>query len=248
MCLRPCRSAGAPSISAHRSEVVDGREALIGQRGERVAEPAVLPTQCGRRRARSARAAFRSRATSRGRSSTMATAGRRWRRAVPISSERAHSSTLVASTTVSRPRRSRMASDAVQQVEGVVGGALGAGIVGDHRAHGVRGEDLGRGEVALCEGALAAGRHPDQEDQRVGGDRSATETDRPPRSSAAGEVVMEADRISPGGRSPGTSPSRGSGPSADPWRAAGRVRRWSEPGSPTRWTLLKWRSGSRHVT
>ena len=61
--------------------------------------------------------------------------------------------------------------DAVEQVEGVIGGTLGAGIVGDHGPQRVRGEDLGGGEVAPREGALPAGGHPDQEDQRVGRNR-----------------------------------------------------------------------------
>ena len=36
----------------------------------------------------------------------------------------------------------------VQQVERVVGGGLGVRVIGDHRPHGVRGEDLRRGEVS----------------------------------------------------------------------------------------------------
>lgn len=55
------------------------------------------------------RAAFRSSASVSGRSRMIATEGRRWRRAMWCSSSRAHASTLVASMTVRRPRRRRMA-------------------------------------------------------------------------------------------------------------------------------------------
>jgi hypothetical protein len=71
----------------------------------------------------------------------------------------------------------------VQEVEGVVGRALGRRIVGDDAAQRVRREDFGGGEVAPREGRLATGRDADQQDQRIGGERE----DR--RNGPAAEVV-----------------------------------------------------------
>ena len=65
--------------------------------------------------------------------------------------------------------------DAMEQVEGILGRGLGVRVVGDDGAQRVRGEHLGGKKVSSCEGGLAAGGDPDQENERIGRNRERNE-------------------------------------------------------------------------
>ena len=62
-----------------------------------------------------------------------------------------------------------VAGGTMEQVEGGRRRALVGRIVGDHRTERIRGEDLGRAEVARGERGFAAPRSADQHDERVTG-------------------------------------------------------------------------------
>ena len=126
------------------------------------------------------RRAFRSSATSTGTSRTIATAGRRCRLRDPEQLG-ARPVLDVRGVDDGQPAAPQAhLEQPMQEVEGVVGRALGGRIVGDQRAERVRREHLGRREVPVGERALAAGGDADEQDERIGreGDCREMQTDR----------------------------------------------------------------------
>src|SRR5688500_499912 len=138
-----------------------------------------------------ARCAFRSSATVSGRSRTIATAGRRCRRATFTRSARAQSSTFVASTTVRRPRRRRSSrmrwrrSNASSVAPWAAGSSVMIARMWSEERTSV-GAKWARANVLL---PLAA--TPISRTRASPGRAIAPETDRPPRSSAVGGEAMK---------------------------------------------------------
>ena len=113
--------SSAASTSSGASSTIDVAEALAlaGRAASGAAAARCWRMTCGPK-SRSARPRLRSWQSCSGRSSTIAT-GRQWySRASSTSGLRASGCTLVASTTVSRPRGQPLAGDEVQHLEGVV--------------------------------------------------------------------------------------------------------------------------------
>ena len=129
---------------------------------------AVATSGCGRRAGRSPGRCdrrFRSWQTRSGRSSTIAT-GRQWYcRASSTSGLRASGWTLVASTTVSRPRASRLPAmkRSTSKASLVTAWSFSSSL--DHRPASVGREDLGRQEMLARERALARAAGADQDDE-----------------------------------------------------------------------------------
>src|SRR5687767_4469148 len=138
-----------------------------------------------------ARWALRSSATGSGRSRTIATAGRRCRRATFTSSARAQSSTLVASTTVRRPRRRRSSrmrwrrSKASSVAPWTAGSSVIIARIWSEERTSV-GAKWVRANVLL---PLAA--TPISRTSASAGSEIAWIADRPPRSSAVGGEAMK---------------------------------------------------------
>ena len=183
------RSTRAPSISSHERRRCT---ALNPSSASDASES--WSRRCWRRMAAGGgrgalRLALRSSATAIGRSRTMATDGRRCRRATAISCPLAQSSTLVASTTVRRPWRRRMARTrwSRSNASSVAACAVGSSVIMARMASDERisvGAKWRRANVLFPLAAIPINRtRPSVRRRSVG------ETDRPPRSSAAGGLV-----------------------------------------------------------
>ena len=230
-----------------RPQHVDGREPLVGEGRERVGEPAVLAPE--RRRWRP------------GRGTKRVPLQRNRQRHVehdchsrsPVTPRDAEQLTPRPLLDVRGVHHGQTAApqahlhEPMQEVEGVIGRALRRRIVGDQRAKRVGRDDLGRREVARSEGRLPAGGDADQHDQRIGREvRSPGK--RTDRRACRRSVELPSRQVQPWASQSGHISDSGIGAFGCPI-ARGRARpQIVEPGSPTRWTLLKWRSGRRHVT